>query len=213
MSDLRKPTPDQLALALPGPTTHLTGHDNSTGKTCFHSERPVNWTKFDNDNLNMSVAYTTSFPADLVEDADISVHEAKLASGKLGLISSGGTVLRYCDFAPAYQTTMHRTQSIDYGIVVEGEVDCVLDSGEERRLRRGDVLVQRATMHAWRNPSKTEWCRMIFVLQDCKPVFVGGHRLGEDIGRGNEELPNSGNDVRCVAGFMLPATTPSMRMG
>lgn len=48
--------------------------------------------------------------------------------------------------------------------------------------------------HAWRNPSKTEWCRMIFVLQDCQKVVLGGQALGEDLGRGTEGLPPSGND-------------------
>jgi len=195
MSDPRKPTNNQLATALPGPTAYLTGHDESTGKAIIHSERPVDWTKFDDDKLNMSVAYTTNFPADLNNDADVAAHDDKLASGKLGLVSSGGTVLRYVDFAPVYECMMHRTQSVDYGIVVEGCVESILDSGEKRLLRRGDVMVQRATMHAWRNPSETEWCRMIFVLQDSKPLFINGERFGEDLGRGTEGLPDSGNDV------------------
>lgn len=78
------------------------------------------------------------------------------------------------DFAPASDCMMHRTQSLDYGIVLEGAIELVLDSGETRLMRRGDVAVQRATMHAWRNPSETEWARMVFVLQDCQPLAVGG---------------------------------------
>ena len=142
----------------------------------------------------MSVGYTTSFPADLNKDADIADHDKKLESGKLGLVSGGGTVLRYVDFAPDYECMMHRTQSVDYGIVLEGTIESVLDSGEVQTMKRGDVMVQRATMHAWRNPSKTEWARMIFCLQDCKPLYIGGERFGEDLGRGTEGLPSSGND-------------------
>lgn len=89
---------------------------------------------------------------------------------------------------------MHRTQSLDFGIVVEGEIEMVLDGGSVTHLQRGDVAVQRATMHAWKNPSRTEWTRMIFVLQDCKPLEVGGKRYGEDLGRGTEGIPPSGND-------------------
>lgn len=89
---------------------------------------------------------------------------------------------------------MHRTQSLDFGIVVEGTVEMLLDDGSTTLLKRGDVAVQRATMHAWRNPSETEWTRMVFVLQDTQPVVVGGKRLGEDLGRGTEGLPGSGND-------------------
>ncbi|PIB00875.1 hypothetical protein CB0940_00540 [Cercospora beticola] len=195
MADDRKPTPNQLATDLPGPTTYLTGHDQTTGKAIIHASNPVNWAKFEDDKLAMSVGFTTQFPADLNNDADVTVHQEKISSGKLGLVSGGGTVLRYVDFAPHYECMMHRTQSVDYGIVIEGTIESVLDSGEVQVMKRGDVMVQRATMHAWRNPSKTEWARMIFVLQDCKPLFVKGERFGEDLGRGTEGLPSSGNDV------------------
>ena len=192
----RKPTPNQLSANLPGPTAYLTGHDTSTGKAIIHSSRPVNWHKYDGDKLGMSVAYTTKFPADLNSDADVAAHDQKMeaSGGKLGLVSGGGTVLRYVDFAPGYTCMMHRTQSVDYGIVLEGQIVSMLDSGEEQLMGRGDVMVQRATMHAWRNPSETEWARMIFCLQDCKPLIIGGKRLGEDLGRGTEEIPASGND-------------------
>jgi hypothetical protein len=173
----------------------LTGHDEKTGKAVIHSKRPINFSPFDNDNLQMSVAYTTSFPADLNNDADVRAHDEKMKSGKLGLVSGGGTVLRYVDFAPTYECMMHRTQSLDYGIVLEGEIEAVLDSGEVELMSRGDSMVQRGTMHAWRNPSKTEWARMIFVLQDCQPVFVGGKRVGEDISDGSGDILPSGNDV------------------
>ena len=59
---------------------------------------------------------------------------------------------------------MHRTQSIDYGVVIEGEMTLVLDAGETR-LRRGDVVIQRGTNHAWANRSGRP-CRMLFVLID-----------------------------------------------
>jgi quercetin dioxygenase-like cupin family protein len=193
-SDDRPPHPNQLSKNLPGPTAHWTGHDPSTGKSIHVAHNPVDFTAFDHDQLAMHVAYTTRFPADLNDDADMSLHRDKVAAGTLGLVAAGGTVLRYVDFAPGYTCMMHRTQSVDYGIVVEGAVESVLDSGEVQVVRRGDVVVQRATMHAWRNPSETEWCRMIFVLQDCRPVYVKGERVGEDLGEGTEGLPSSGND-------------------
>lgn len=193
-ADDRKPTPGQVATNLPGPTAYLTGHNESTGKAIVHSSRPVNWQSYDNEQYTMGVAYTTTFPADLNNDADIKAHETKMAS-PFGLVSGGGTVLRYVDFGPGYTCMMHRTQSVDYGIVLEGQVVSVLDSGEEQLMGRGDVMVQRATMHAWKNPSTTEWSRMLFVLQDCKPLFVKGERLGEDLGvaKGGD-IPPSGND-------------------
>lgn len=59
---------------------------------------------------------------------------------------------------------MHRTESIDYGIVIDGEMTLVLDDGEVL-LKRGSVVVQRGTNHAWANRSGRP-CRMLFVLVD-----------------------------------------------
>ena len=50
-------------------------------------------------------------------------------------------------------------------------------------------------MHSWKNTHETEWARMIFVLQDCEKLEIGGKALKEDLGRGVEGLPSSGNDA------------------
>lgn len=89
---------------------------------------------------------------------------------------------------------MHRTQSVDFGIVLEGSVELIVDDGKRELMQKGDVAVQRATMHAWKNPSETEWTRICFILQDCQPLTIGGKKFGEDLGRGTEGLPPSGND-------------------
>jgi mannose-6-phosphate isomerase-like protein (cupin superfamily) len=59
---------------------------------------------------------------------------------------------------------MHRTESIDYGVVIEGEMTLVLDESEVL-LKPGSVVVQRGTNHAWANRSGRP-CRMLFVLVD-----------------------------------------------
>jgi mannose-6-phosphate isomerase-like protein (cupin superfamily) len=59
---------------------------------------------------------------------------------------------------------MHRTESVDYGIVIEGEMTLVLDEGEVL-LKPGSVVIQRGTNHAWANRSDKP-CRMLFVLID-----------------------------------------------
>jgi uncharacterized cupin superfamily protein len=61
---------------------------------------------------------------------------------------------------------MHRTESIDYGVVIEGEMTLVLD-GDEVELKPGSVVVQRGTNHAWANRSGRP-CRMLFVLIDAQ---------------------------------------------
>jgi mannose-6-phosphate isomerase-like protein (cupin superfamily) len=59
---------------------------------------------------------------------------------------------------------MHRTESVDYGIVIEGELTLVLDDSEVQ-LKPGSVVIQRGTNHAWANRSQAP-CRMLFVLID-----------------------------------------------
>lgn len=61
---------------------------------------------------------------------------------------------------------MHRTESVDYGVVIEGEMTLVLDEGEVL-LKKGSVVVQRGTNHAWANRSG-KVCRMLFILVDGK---------------------------------------------
>ena len=59
---------------------------------------------------------------------------------------------------------MHRTESVDYGIVISGEMTLILDKGETL-LRERDVVIQRGTNHAWANRSGKP-CRMLFILVD-----------------------------------------------
>lgn len=68
---------------------------------------------------------------------------------------------------------MHRTESIDYGVVIEGEMTLVLDEGEVE-LKSGSVVIQRGTNHAWANRSGRP-CRMLFVLVDAQyaPEIAG----------------------------------------
>jgi mannose-6-phosphate isomerase-like protein (cupin superfamily) len=186
-------SPDKQVSDLPQPHRYITGH-NDDGKAVVVEHNDFTWRPYDNAQLAFSVPYTTSeFPADLNDDQDLKAHKEVMASDKLGLVHPKGTVFRCVDFAPGYKCQMHRTQSLDYGIVLEGEVDMVLDSGESHSMKRGDVAVQRATQHQWWNKSETAWARMMFVLQDCKMLVVKGEEYGEDLGGHNSDLPASGN--------------------
>lgn len=66
--------------------------------------------------------------------------------------------------APSRHPHMHRTRSIDYGIVLEGEITLLLDEGETV-VRAGDVVVQCGTSHGWANRSGGN-CRIAFILVD-----------------------------------------------
>ncbi len=199
MSSSRPPNEGQLSSNLPGVTHYITGHDTSTGKAIVQSTRPGSWVPILKGANAFDVVYTTSeFPASLNDDKDLKTHDELVASKKLGLVNPNGTVCRIVDFAPGTQPLMHRTQSLDYGVVLEGTMEMSLDSGETNLLHRGDVAVQRATMHGWRNASQTDWARMLFVLQDCQPVIIDGKSLGEDLSHARaagEAIPGSGNDA------------------
>ncbi|MFD3427343.1 cupin domain-containing protein [Nocardia fluminea] len=83
----------------------------------------------------------------------------------------GGTVLRIVDFPPTDDGSspdMHRTASLDYAYVIEGEIYAVLDD-DSTVMHTGDVLIQRGTNHGWVNRSDRP-CRVLFVLLDAEPV-------------------------------------------
>ncbi|KAF2021430.1 hypothetical protein BU24DRAFT_487854 [Aaosphaeria arxii CBS 175.79] len=174
---------------LPPLKRFITTHDEA-GKAIFSSAIPSENNFKPIPNALFGLAYTTQgFPVDLNNDKDIEAYAPKLDAAP-GLVVSDGTVLRFVDIAPGHLSPMHRTVSLDYGVVIEGEIELVLDSGETRQMSRGDVAIQRGTMHAWRNKSATEWARMMYVLQPCKPVVVGETELKEDYGT-MEGVPKS----------------------
>lgn len=174
-------------------TQHVfTTHDPSSKKAVILKTRPGEWSLLDEGKMVFDVIYTTSeFPADLNNDNDIKTHDSLIQNGNLGLVNLGGTICRQVDFAPGYTTFMHRTKSLDYGVVIQGQIVLTLDSGEKQILEPGDVAIQRATNHAWTNPSQTEWTRMMFVLQECRSVEIGGTTLEEYHERPVDGIPLS----------------------
>ena len=67
---------------------------------------------------------------------------------------------------PVKHPLMHRTRSLDYAVILSGEIDMMLDDTSVH-LKQGDVIVQQATNHAWVNHG-TQPCRILFVLMDSK---------------------------------------------
>jgi quercetin dioxygenase-like cupin family protein len=150
------------------PKRFITSH-NSDGKAIVEVVDEGSWRKIDNDIVRYNEMWTTNtFPIDLKHDNALQKEKTILS-----LSLPNGTVLRMVDRSPGSSSAMHRTQSLDYGVVIEGEMDMIMDSGEVVRLQRGDVCVQRGTMHQWKNPTKT-WNRMLFILIDALPLEVSG---------------------------------------
>ena len=79
-----------------------------------------------------------------------------------GTSIAGGSVFRVVQYTPGVAERWHRTDSIDYAIVLSGEIDMQMDEGEVH-LKAGDVIVQRGTVHNWVNRG-TEPCFIAFVL-------------------------------------------------
>jgi len=138
----------------------------------------------------VNVWRTESSPAPITAPDTVANHKG------ISPPKGGGTILRIIDFPPEpsdpeelrriihatfgnmYRDAqhdkrdgkhpgMHRTDTVDYAIVLEGEIYAVMDEGETL-MRAGDVLIQRGTNHAWANRSKRT-ARIAFVLIDGKP--------------------------------------------
>jgi mannose-6-phosphate isomerase-like protein (cupin superfamily) len=112
---------------------------------------------------------TQGFPVDNDGDADPTRQ-------RIGTTVENGTVFRIVRYEPGVGPRMHRTDSIDYAVVMTGRIDMELDDGVKVSLKAGDVLVQRGTIHNWSNPGP-DVCMISFVLVSAKPVTVGGKAL------------------------------------
>ena len=90
---------------------------------------------------------------------------------------------RFCviTFPPGNPGRMHRTETIDYVIVMEGEIDMDMDDSTVK-LKQGDVMVQRGTNHAWANRSNRH-ARVAFVLVDAQPLGIGKPVMGMNSAR------------------------------
>ena len=90
--------------------------------------------------------------------------------------SGQGTVIRVTEFAPGAPKFMHRTETVDYAILLSGECDLELDDGKIVHMKPGDICVQRGTMHAWVNTGSVP-AVFAFVLIDADPVEMAGQKL------------------------------------
>ena len=92
-----------------------------------------------------------------------------------------GTRFTVIDLPPGNQAHMHRTETIDYVIVMEGEIEMDMDAST-LKLKAGDILIQRGTNHAWANRSDKR-ARVAFVLVDAEPLGIGKPVIGSQSAR------------------------------
>jgi quercetin dioxygenase-like cupin family protein len=157
-------------------TTH-----NSFGQAVFSSKVPERQHESPLPFGGMRIIYSSdSVPANLSSEADIDQYSQIGTTGLPGgaICPPGGTAAAIVSMRPGAQSPMHRTVTMDWAVILEGEVDLILDGGETRRLRTGDSVVMRGTMHQWVNRSVGEgWVRMVAFAQDIVPVEIGGKVL------------------------------------
>ena len=146
----------------------VTGHD-ATGRAIAKIDEMARNLVSSRPGATSCVVWTTQgFPVNNDGEGDEGLR-------KTGTTLDNGTVFRILELAPGVSPRNHRTDSIDYAVVMSGEVDMELDDTTVH-LKAGDVLVQRGTIHNWINRG-TEPCVIAFVLIAAKPVAAGGKVL------------------------------------
>ena len=146
----------------------ITGHDAS-GRAIVKLDEVAKHLVEGRPGATVCNVWTTEgFPANNDGAADEGLR-------KVGTTLKGGSIFRVIEFAPGVAARNHRTDSIDYIVIMAGEIDMELD-GSSVHLKAGDVMVQRGTIHNWINRG-TAPCVLAVVLVDAKSVEAGGKVL------------------------------------
>jgi len=146
----------------------VTGHDDDGQAVILIDEICKNVVSRRERHHSCVVWSTTSFPVENSGSEDESLR-------KVAAPGPQGTVFRINQYEPGVAPRNHRTDSIDYAIVLSGQIDMEID-GASVHLEAGDVLVQRGTIHNWVN-NGPEPCVIAFILIAAKPVQRGEKTL------------------------------------
>jgi len=146
----------------------ITGHDDNGRATVLIDEVATHVVSGRAGATSCNIWTTEGFPAnnDGASDAGLRSVATTLANG---------TIFRIIEFAPGLAPRNHRTDSIDYIVIISGEIDMELD-GSVVHLKAGDVMVQRGTIHNWINRG-TQPCVLAVILIAAKSVEAGGKVL------------------------------------
>jgi quercetin dioxygenase-like cupin family protein len=142
------------------PRRIVTGHD-ATGRSVIASDGPAPVSRTVADGATFHEIWSTAAmpaPVTPVEPVEPAGRGEPIAPAQ------NGSVVRVVEIPPGGRSPMHRTETIDYGVVLAGELHLVLEDAEVA-LSAGDIVIQRGTDHAWDNRSAAP-ARMLFVLLD-----------------------------------------------
>jgi len=149
----------------------VTGHD-ANGRASFTSEDVTPTRMIPSGDASFLLIWTTeTVPADNNDETDGRERDA-------GLTLNKGSVIRVVDMLPGKESPMHRTNSIDYGIVLKGEIELELDDGVKKTVREGGIIIQRGTNHLWRNTTGQP-ARIAFILIEAPAYRHDGVPLDE----------------------------------
>lgn len=149
----------------------VTGHDEH-GRAVFKSEDVRSPQPIPTGDANFLLLWTTdTVPADNNDETDGRERN-------VGTTLNGGSAFRIVDMLPGGESPMHRTNSIDYGIVLEGEIELELEDGRKRTIGKHGVIIQRGTNHGWRNTTD-KVCRIAFILIEAPAYLHDGKPLDE----------------------------------
>ena len=147
----------------------VTGHDSS-GRAIAQIDEVSQNLRSARPGTTACVVWTSQgFPVDNNGSADEGLRES-------GTTLDNGTVFRILELQPGNTPRIHRTDSLDYAVIMSGEIDMELETGDITHLKAGDVVVQRGTVHNWINRGPGP-CVIAFVLIAAKPVEAGGKVL------------------------------------
>jgi naringenin degradation protein FdeH len=150
----------------------ITGHGgNNAAKVIV--DAPATNTKTPRQGVASTLMWCTdAMPADIAVGEGVEDKGARI----LGTAPpANGSRFIVMEFAPGVASDMHRTETIDYIVMLAGEIDMDMDEGSVT-LRAGDIMVQRGTNHAWINRGNAP-ARLAIVLLDAKPLGIGHPRL------------------------------------
>ncbi|CAF9922309.1 hypothetical protein IMSHALPRED_005654 [Imshaugia aleurites] len=148
---------------LPNPNRYITDND-ADGSSFFSTRIPA----------------SVESPVSLSSNNDLERYQTALQTQVPLVTPAGGANVWYNDIPPdAESSLMHRTVSLDIVVLLIGQVQLPLSNNETRTIKPGDMVIQRSTLHKWRNPSKTQWARMVAIVSECQPyVTENGEALG-----------------------------------
>ncbi|MFK7828716.1 MAG: cupin domain-containing protein [Congregibacter sp.] len=149
----------------------VTGHDDA-GQAVIRSDQRVATNVIPSGDAAFALLWSTAdVPANNNDELDGGARD-------VGLTLNGGSVIRIVDMLPGGVSPMHRTNSIDYGIVLSGQVELELDNGSKTVIGPGEICIQRGTIHLWRTVGDKP-CRIVFVLTEAAPYLHKGKALPE----------------------------------